>query len=218
MEVIGYTRVSTREQAQGGHSLTTQRRAIEAECERRGWTLVEIIEDAGYTGTTDDRPGLRRALTMLKRRQARALVVARMDRLARSTQHLCEFITVSKKQKWSMVALDMGLDTTTPNGRMVVRILAAVAEWESEMNSERVKDGMAEARANGKQFGFRRQAPEAVVTRILHERNNGASFNAIARGLDADHTPTPNGGARWYGSTVARLHRAATNPDKETAA
>jgi DNA invertase Pin-like site-specific DNA recombinase len=218
MDVIGYTRVSTREQAQSGHSLVTQRRAIEAECERRGWTLVEVIEDAGFTGTTDDRPGLQRALVMLKRKQARALVMARMDRLARSTQHLCEFITRSKKQKWSMVALDMGLDTTTANGRMVVRILAAVAEWESEMNSERVKDGMAEARTNGARFGFQRSAQPNTVARILHERAAGRSFNAIARDLDADAIPTPGGGLRWYGSTVIRLHRAEQRQQREEVA
>ena len=107
-----------------------------------------------------------------------------------------------------MVALDMGLDTTTANGRMVVRILAAVAEWEAEMNSERVKDGMAEARANGARFGFQRSAPSDTVARILHERAEGRSFNAIARALDADNLPTPGGGLRWYGSTVTRLHRA----------
>ncbi|MBF4768339.1 recombinase family protein [Nocardioides agariphilus] len=205
MKVIGYTRVSTAEQAKDGWTLTQQRNAIEAECERRGWTLIEVIEDAGYSGTNDCRPGLRRALDMLKRRQARAIAVARLDRLARSTQHLCEYIAACKKQKWSMVALDVDLDTTTANGRFMVRVLAAVAEWESEVNGERVREGMAEARASGKVFGFQAQVEPATVTRITRARRRGDSFAVIAKRLDAARVPTPGGGARWYPSTIERI-------------
>jgi DNA invertase Pin-like site-specific DNA recombinase len=216
VKVVGYARVSTREQSDEGRSLITQRAAIRAHCEQRGWQLVDVIEDDGYTGTSDDRPGLQRALTMLKRKQARAIVVARMDRLARSTQDLCRFITKARRQKWSMVALDMHLDTTTANGRLVIRILASVAEWESEMISERVKDGMAEARsareAEGAPigWGFQRSTPDDVVRRIVRARNRGESFNAIAARLDANHTPTPGGGYRWYPSTVRRIYNAET--------
>ncbi|MBZ5739769.1 recombinase family protein [Nocardioides mangrovi] len=205
MKVIGYTRVSTAEQAKDGWTLAQQRKDIEAECARRGWDLVEVIEDAGYSGTNDERPGLQRALTMLKKRQARAVVVARLDRLARSTQHLCEYIALCKKQKWSMVALDVDLDTTTANGRFMVRVLAAVAEWESEVNGERVRDGMAEARASGKVFGFQAQVDPKTVQQIVKQREQGESFNAIARKLDAQGTPTPGGGARWQSSTVRRI-------------
>ena len=205
MRVIGYTRVSTAEQARDGWTLAQQHRAIEAECERRGWDLVEVIEDAGYTGTDDERPGLRRALAMLQRRQASAVVVARLDRLARSTQHLCEYIALCKKQKWSMVALDVDLDTTTANGRFMVRVLAAVAEWESEVNGERVRDGMAEARASGKVFGFQARVDEATVARINRARGRGDSFTTIAKRLDKQRVPTPGGGVRWYPSTVERI-------------
>lgn len=205
MKVIGYTRVSTAEQAKDGWTLAQQCKAIEAECERRGWELVEVIEDAGYTGTNDDRPGLQRALDMLKRRQARAIVVARLDRLARSTQHLCDYISRCKKEKWSMVALDVDLDTTTANGRFMVRVLAAVAEWESEVNGERVREGMAEARASGKVFGFQSQVDATTVERIKRARQQGQSFRAIATRLDAQRVPTPGGGARWYPSTVERI-------------
>ena len=210
MKVIGYTRVSTAEQAKDGWTLGQQRRDIEAECERRGWELVEVIEDAGWSGTNDARPGLQRALGMLKRRQARAVVVARLDRLARSTQHLCQYIALCKKQKWSMVALDVNLDTTSANGRFMVRVLAAVAEWESEVNGERVREGMAEARAGGKVFGFQRQVDEVTVARIVRARSRGDSFGAIAKRLDKQRVATPGGGARWYPSTVERIYKATT--------
>ncbi len=142
---------------------------------------------------------------MLKRRQARAVVVARLDRLARSTQHLCEYIALCKKQKWSMVALDVELDTTTANGRFMVRVLAAVAEWESEVNGERVREGMAEARASGKVFGFQAQVEPETVQRIARARRRGDSFATIAKRLDKTGVPTPGGGARWYPSTVQRI-------------
>jgi DNA invertase Pin-like site-specific DNA recombinase len=206
MIVIGYTRVSTAEQAKDGWTLPQQRKAIEAECERRGWELIEVIEDAGFTGTSDDRPGLQRALAMLaKRNGPKAVVMARLDRLARSTQHLCEYINLSKRRKWSMVALDVHLDTTTATGRLMVRLLAAIAEWESEVNGERVREGMAEARANGRVFGFQSTTPPETVARIIRARKRGDSFGAIARRIDKARVPTPQGGVRWYPSTVERI-------------
>ena len=214
MKVIGYTRVSTAEQAKDGWTLAQQHADIVAECNRRGWELLEVIEDAGYSGTKDDRPGLLRVLSMLRRRQADAVVVAWLDRLARSTQQLCDYIVLSKKQRWSMVALDVALDTTTANGRFMVRVLAAVAEWESEMNGERVRQGMAEAaaahRAEGKEvpWGFKPKVDDETTARILTLRAqvqpNGKplSYGKIAAALTADGVPTPGGGAQWYPSTV----------------
>jgi len=220
MRVIGYARVSTTEQARVGHSLAAQRQAIETEAARRGWELVEVIADDGYSGRRDDRPGLQRALTMLRKRNGpSAIVVIRMDRLARSLKHLCEFIDLSAKQRWGIVAMDLGFDTTTPNGRLVARIMGAVAEWESEVNGDRVREGMAEARAqaraNGQpiRFGYQRATPDQVVALVISRRKRGWSYNRIAARLDKDKVPTPRGSARWYPSTVARIHNATA---KET--
>lgn len=210
MKVIGYTRVSTAEQARDGYSLDAQRQAIEAECERRGWELVEVIEDAGFSGRSDDRPGLQRALKLLGKRKAKGIVVARLDRLARSLLDLAQWIDLSAKQRWAIVALDHELNTTTANGRLVARIIASVAQWESEINGERVRDGMAEARANGKVFGFQRRTPDAVVAKIVRARRRGDSFNTIAQRLDRQKVPTPNGGQKWYPSTVSRIYKAAS--------
>lgn len=210
MRVIGYTRVSTAEQAKDGWTLGQQRKDIERECERRGWDLIEVIEDAGFSGRNDNRPGLQRALGMLTKRKGKrpdAIIVARLDRLARSLANLVAYIDLSRKQKWGIVALDMDLNTTTANGRLVTRIIASVAEWESEINGERVRDGMAEARANGKRFGFQAVTPDDVVARIVRQRKRGSTFGAIARRLDAQQVPTPGGGARWYPSTVERIYK-----------
>ncbi|WGY04005.1 recombinase family protein [Nocardioides sp. QY071] len=222
MKVVGYIRVSTSEQARDGFSLDAQRAAIEAECARRGWELVDVLADEGYSGKRDDRPALQQALSILRRKKARAIVVVRMDRLARSTQHLCEFILLSRRQKWGIVAMDFDFDTTTANGRLIARILASVAEWESEVNGERVREGMAEARAQREAsgqpvtWGFKRQTPDLVVGRIVRARERGDSFNTIARRLQESQTPTPGNGARWYPSTVARIYKAATTETATT--
>src|SRR5690349_20842452 len=84
MQVLGYARVSTGEQADSRAGLEAQRAAIEAECRRRGWTIVEMIEDAGYSAKDLKRPGIKRALEELGRGRADALVVAKLDRLSRS--------------------------------------------------------------------------------------------------------------------------------------
>src|SRR5881397_268658 len=84
LKVIGYVRVSTEEQAANGGGLAAQERAIRAECERREWELVELVEDAGASGKDLKRPGIVTALAKLTDGDASALVVAKLDRLSRS--------------------------------------------------------------------------------------------------------------------------------------
>src|SRR5262245_29730470 len=84
VQVLGYVRVSTSEQASSGAGLEAQRRAILAECRRRGWHLVETLEDAGYSARDLRRPGIQEALRALEDGKASALVVAKLDRLSRS--------------------------------------------------------------------------------------------------------------------------------------
>lgn len=207
MNVIGYLRVSTREQADSGLGLDAQRRAITDEATRRGWDVTWCV-DEGYTARNMNRPGLTEALHLLKRREARVLVVAKLDRLSRSLPDFGATLDLARRQKWAVVALDLGVDMTTPSGKLVANILAAVAQWESETIGQRTADAMAEAKARGQRFGRERSIPPKVIKRILRERAKGASFVAIAQALDADSIPTPGGGVRWHESTVRRLVRS----------
>src|SRR5438270_12955199 len=100
MHVIGYVRVSTDEQRTSGTGLAAQRAAIEAECRRRGWTLVEVIGDAGYSAKDLRRPGVQTALKTLQRGEARALVVAKLDRLSRSMLDLTAVMAKASKPGW----------------------------------------------------------------------------------------------------------------------
>src|SRR4051794_17484554 len=84
MRVLGYVRVSTEEQSDSRAGLDAQRRAITAEAKRRGWDLLEVIEDAGFSAKALRRPGVQEALSVLEKGEASALVVAKLDRLSRS--------------------------------------------------------------------------------------------------------------------------------------
>src|SRR6266853_6338168 len=106
MQVLGYVRVSTEEQSDSGAGLEAQRRAIAAECKRRGWQLVELIEDAGFSAKDLKRPGVQEALRALASGEAGALVVAKLDRLSRSMVDFAGVMAQAQKQGWALVALD----------------------------------------------------------------------------------------------------------------
>jgi DNA invertase Pin-like site-specific DNA recombinase len=207
MQVIGYTRVSTEEQARSGYGLAAQFDAIAAEAKRRGWQ-VEWIEDA-HSAKSTKRPGLAYARERLKAGQAEGLVVSRLDRLSRSMLDFTTLIKSAEDEGWALVVLDPGLDFTNPAGRLAAHIIAAFAQYERDLISQRTKEGLAVARANGKRLGGSRRTPQDVVNRIVRERESGASLRAIATGLDDDAVPTTLGGKRWYAATVRAVLQSA---------
>jgi DNA invertase Pin-like site-specific DNA recombinase len=207
MRVIGYLRVSTDEQAQSGLGLDAQRAAIETEAERRGWTL-DWREDAGASGKAIN-PGLWDALDLLARRQADALVVARMDRLARSVAHAADIVVAAQSQGWKLIVLDIGLDLTTPQGRAMAQMLAVFAEFEREMIGARTREALAARKARGLPVGRPRLASADVVHKIVTARHDGASFRAIADLLTADKVLSPMGRPTWQASTVRRIYNSA---------
>src|SRR5664280_2801568 len=100
VRVIGYIRVSTEEQADSGAGLNAQRAAILAEAEHRGWHLVDIIEDAGYSAKDLRRPGIQRALAALKWDEADVLVVSKLDRLSRSLMDFTALMDRAQREGW----------------------------------------------------------------------------------------------------------------------
>ena len=133
MRVLGYVRVSTEEQAMSGAGLEAQRHAIVAECKRRGWQLVETIEDAGYSAKDLRRPGVQEALRALEAGEANALVVAKLDRLSRSMLDFTALMATAQKQGWALVALDCAVDTSTPSGEAMANVLATFAQFERRL-------------------------------------------------------------------------------------
>lgn len=206
---IGYVRVSTDEQASRGHGLAAQQKTIRDACAARGWDLIELVgEDKGASGKSLERAGLQRALAELDAGRADVLVLAKLDRLSRSLAQGVEVLERAKRRGWSVVALDFGLDTTTPAGELVANVMLTVAQYERRVLGQRTKDGLAAARSKGVRLGRPQTLPLDVVRRIVDERSAGHSLPTIAAGLMADKVATARGGATWHASTVAAVLRS----------
>ena len=208
MRVLLYVRCSTEEQTISGAGIQAQRQALEAECERRGWTVVREIVDEGYSAKDMRRPGVQEAIRALESGEADALVVSRLDRLSRSMADFSALMARAQKRGWALVALDC-VDTTSPSGEMMAHVLATFAAYERRLISQRTKDALAVKRAQGVRLGRPPVLSDAVRRRISAERSKGDSFAAIAGRLNAEGIPTAHGGARWYPATVRKIAASA---------
>lgn len=205
--MLGYTRVSTEEQANSGNGLEAQRAAIDAEAERRGWT-VEHYSDEGVSGKIVG-PQLLEVLQRLASGQADGLVVSKLDRLSRSIINAATTIENAQKHGWSLVVLDMDLDLTTAAGRMLAGQLILFAQYERELIGERTKAALAAKKARNEPIGRPSQVVARVRRRIVQDRDSGLSFEEIARQLAADEILSPGGLSTWQPSTVRRVYRSA---------
>jgi DNA invertase Pin-like site-specific DNA recombinase len=179
MRAALYARVSTH----AGQNPEMQLAELREYCTRRGWEISGEFVDTGISGARERRPELDRMLAACRRRQIDAVVVYRYDRFARSLRQLvnalCEFDSLGIQ----FISLHEGVDTSTPNGRLVFGIFASIAEFERELIRDRVRSGIAVARAQGKRIGRPRRSLDADRVRELHAL--GWSWAAIARELGA---------------------------------
>lgn len=204
-----YARVSTQLQVSDGVSLDVQERQLRQAAELAGYTQFELVREEGRSGKSiSGRPALSGALKRLDNKEAHALFVTRIDRLARSTKDFLSIIDRANSNGWRLVMLDLNLDTSSYQGRFVVTIMSALAEMERGIISERQKDVHKDRRARGivwgKDMGPKNKTPEEIKIRIFSERASGLSFRQIAEGLNRDQIPTQNQ-RQWYATTVKNL-------------
>ncbi len=200
--VVGYVRVSTVEQERSGLGMESQRQAIENECRYRQWDLVDVHEDA-LSGKSLNRPGIARALAAVESDAADVLMVAKLDRLSRSLKDFATLMERAHSNGWTLMALDLGFDLSTPAGELIAGFMAGMAQWERKIIGQRTKDGLAVKKAQGVKLGRTERIEPAVRERILAARASGDSLSAIARALNADGVPTiRKNGKQWYPSTV----------------
>src|SRR5262249_48433766 len=173
-----YMRVSTK-----GHGQTTETQAVALReyAERRGFTIAEEYRDEGISGSKDSRPALDRLMKDARARKFDVVVVARFDRFARSVSHLLRALEEFSHLGVDFVSLSESIDTSTPMGRMIFTVLAAVAELERNLIKERVAMGMARARRQGRTLGRPRVGVNAHYVSAL--RRDGLSWNEIANKL-----------------------------------
>jgi DNA invertase Pin-like site-specific DNA recombinase len=170
-----YARVSTAEQ-----SPEAQVEALRAYADARRWASQEFV-DHGISGAKDRRPALDRLLTAARARRIDVVALTKLDRLARSTHHLVTLGRELATLGVDLVVLDQQIDTTTPSGRLLFHVLAAIAEFERDLIRERVKAGLERAKARGQRLGRPRARVEAAAIRAL--QGEGLSLGQIARRL-----------------------------------
>jgi DNA invertase Pin-like site-specific DNA recombinase len=173
-----YLRISTKNH---GQSVDTQRQALLDYAQRRGFQIVNEYADEGISGAKDRRPQLDRLMADARKRRFDAVLVARFDRFARSTKHLVLALEEFSSPGIDFISLNESIDTSTPMGRMVFTVVAAVAELERSIIKERVMMGLARARGQGKPIG--RPRVEVDPLQVAGLRSRGRSWNQIAKQL-----------------------------------
>jgi len=172
-----YARVSTH----NGQKPEMQLRELREYCNRREWKVAGEFVDTGISGTKEHRPALDRLLAECRKRQVDAVVVYRYDRFARSLRQLVNALEEFRALGIDFVSLHEGVDTSTPNGRLVFGIFASIAGFERELIRDRVRSGLALAKARGKQLG--RPRVDVDRARIASPRAQGRSWAKICKEL-----------------------------------
>ena len=163
MKAALYARVSTLDQ-EPENQLAELRRYAAA----RGWEISEYV-DHGVSGSEDRRKALDALVGDVRRRRVDVVACWRLDRLGRGLRHLVALLDEFHSLGVAFVSLNEGIDCTTPAGRLQLHILAALAEFERERIAERVKAGLARARANGTKLGRPRVViPTEQLTEVAH--------------------------------------------------
>jgi DNA invertase Pin-like site-specific DNA recombinase len=136
-----YTRVSSEEQATEGTSLEVQRERALAYCVAQGWEAVEVFTDAGVSGAKADRPALLSLMQAVDAGHVDVVVVAKMDRLARSMRHLSPLLGRLDDAGVALVSIAESFDSASPAGRLMRNMLGSMAEWERDVIRDRTTSG-----------------------------------------------------------------------------
>jgi DNA invertase Pin-like site-specific DNA recombinase len=203
--VITYRRVSTAEQGDSRLGLEAQQAAILTEVEQRGWSIAGEYQDVASGRRISGRPGLGQAIEHVRKVNG-VLVASKLDRVSRDVIDFASLLRDAERQGWSVLVLDLQLDTTTPVGRFTAVMLANAAEFERRQIGERTRVALAAKKARGERLGRPRLTPQNLVDRVVRERDAGSTWQAVADRLNEDGVPTQRGGAAWRVSTVQRLY------------
>lgn len=173
-----YARVST---ADKGQDPELQLRELRARGQMSGWEIIGEYVDRGVSGARERRPELDRLMRDANRGAFEAVAVWKLDRFGRSLRHLVNALAELEARGIAFVSLRDNIDLSTPAGRLMFQIIGAMAEFERALIVERVRAGLAVARAKGKRLG--RPAVYVDASRIASLRAQGCSWRKIATGL-----------------------------------
>jgi DNA invertase Pin-like site-specific DNA recombinase len=176
-KVAIYARVST-----DGQTSENQLLELRAVADRNGWVVVDEYVDHAISGAKgrDQRPALDAMLTASVRKDFDIVMAWSVDRLGRSLQHLVSFLGEIHAKGVDLYLHQQGLDTSTPAGKAMFQMLGVFSEFEREMIRDRVKSGLARAKAKGR-VGGRPRLPIKITKTILNKHATGLSIRKIAK-------------------------------------
>jgi DNA invertase Pin-like site-specific DNA recombinase len=176
-----YARVSTGNQATG---LDAQIRALRIFCEQNKIENYELFADENQSGTKSSRPALDRMMKAVDEGEIENVIVFAFSRYARSVSHMLRGLEAMRKQNTNFISLSEKLDLNTSLGNVVFVIISAISQLERDLIAERVRNGLAAARARGKKIGRQRKRNDALIHSLLKA---GLSFREIARIAKCSH-------------------------------
>ena len=182
MRTALYARVSTNDK---GQTCETQLHALREFAKARGWTIVQTYTDNGVSGSKERRPQLDQLMKDAKRRKFDAVLVFRLDRFGRSTRHLINSLAEFDSLGVAFVSLSDSWDTSTPSGKLLFTVVAAMSEFERSILVERVNSGIKRAQANGIHCGRPKGAGSTVIDleAVRARIGAGTSLRGVAREL-----------------------------------
>lgn len=178
LRVALYGRVSTLDK---GQDVNLQLNELREYGERRGWKIAGEYVDNGVSGAKESRPELNRLMADAKKRKFDVIAVWKLDRFGRSLKHLVMTLADLESLGIVFVSLRDGFDLSTASGRLMFQIIGAMGEFERNLIRERVRAGMAHAKAKGRRLGRTRLRVDMAA--VEARRANGESLRAIARDL-----------------------------------
>ena len=207
IKAVGYVRVSTEEQAREGLSLDAQEEKIRAYCTAKGWRLVRIYRDEGFSGKDLNRPALQEMLRDLKANGIQAVVVAKLDRLTRSVRDL-GYLIDDLFDGVALASVEESLDTSGAGGRFVLNILGAVAQWERETISERTRNTLRYKRERGEwvgrvPYGFK-IAPDGRLVEDPEEIKNIQRMKRLLPAESLDRAASHDVSEETWGASVIK--------------
>ena len=210
-----YIRVSTFDQAREGFSLGEQEERLKEFCKFKRYNIYKVYQDAGISAKNDKRPAYQEMIEDVKKGNINVIVALKLDRLTRSVYDIEKLMKFVNDYECDIDCMADESNTTTSNGRMVMRIMTSVSQNEIEKCSERTKFGMAGAIKNGHipnrtGLGFKRENKKLVpdpltkdiIVRIFDLYLEGKSHQAIANIYNKEKVL---GKTNWYDSTVQKI-------------
>ena len=223
LKAVGYIRVSTDDQVNNGVSLENQRNKITSYAEFKGYNL-QIIEDAGYSAKNLNRPGMKKLLNYIKKRNIDAVIVYKLDRIFRNTIDALNIITDLDKAEISFHSINESIDTKSATGKFFFTILAAITEMERGIIGERTAQALLHKKNKGEKcggyipFGYditpdkklvKNDHEQKTLTMIKQLREKNYSYRKICNALQDQNIKTKRGGSVWHPQTVKQILTAS---------